>query len=73
MIEGIPMMGPFAQSVGTIDYPWMSINIFLGFAAIAAMALVGLAAVSYTHLDVYKRQSRMSRQTESFWRKWYVP
>ena len=45
MIEGIPMMGPFAQSVGTIDYPWMSINIFLGFAAIAAMALVGLAVV----------------------------
>lgn len=44
MIEGIPMMGPFAQSIGTIDYPWVSINIFLGFAAIAVMALVGLAA-----------------------------
>ena len=45
MIEGIPMTGPFAQSIGTIDYPWMSIKIFLGFAAIAAMALVGLAVV----------------------------
>lgn len=47
MIEGIPMMGPFAQSIGTIDYPWMSINIFLGFAAIGLLALASLAVVYF--------------------------
>lgn len=45
MVEGIPMAGPAVQGVGTIDYPWVSINTLLGFAAIATVAAMGLGVV----------------------------
>lgn len=43
--EGLPCMSVFTSPVGTIDYPWVSINIFLGFAVLAAAALVGFGII----------------------------
>lgn len=45
VMEGFPNLGLGAQSIGTVDYPWVSINTFLGFATIAAVVLAALGVV----------------------------